>query len=91
MFQSLLRSLKSCIDSTDVITAHISVVNDQKDKILSSVGTLNELATDNAASTEETFSMATELEQAVSESRDIVQKLSTDVQTVMDTLDQFHL
>ena len=91
MFQSLQRSLKSCIDSTDVITAHISVVNDQKDKILSSVGTLNELATDNAASTEETFSMATELEQAVSESRDIVQKLSTDVQTVMDTLDQFHL
>ena len=82
MFQSLQRSLKSCIDSTDVITAHISVVNDQKDKILSSVGTLNELATDNAASTEETFSMATELEQAVSESRDIVQKLSTDVQTV---------
>lgn len=91
MFHSLQKSLNNCIDSTDVITAHISVVNDQKDKILGSVGTLNELATDNAASTEETFSMATELEQAVSESRDIVQKLSTDVQTVMDTLDQFHL
>lgn len=91
MFHSLQKSLNNCIDSTDVITAHISVVNDQKDKILGSVGTLNEFATDNAASTEETFSMATELEQAVSESRDIVQKLSADVQTVMDTLDQFHL
>lgn len=90
MFHSLQQSLNCCMDSTDVITEHIAMVNTQKDMVLGSVGTLSELATDNAASTEETSSMATELQGAVSESKDIVEKLSEDVKMVMDSLEQFH-
>lgn len=91
MFLSLQQSLNSCIDSTDIITEHISMVNQQKDMVLDRVGTLSELATDNAASTEETSSMATELQDAVSESVDIVKKLSEDVKMVMGSLGQFQL
>ena len=89
MFQSLQNSLNSCIDSTDVITEHITMVNDQKDKVMGNVNTLSELATDNAASTQETSSMATELEDTVGGSKVIVESLSADVKVLMDTLGQF--
>ena len=89
MFRSLQQSLNSCIDSTDVITEHISMVNNQKEKILGSVNTLSALATDNAASTEETSSMATELENTVGGSREIVENLSADVKVLVETLGQF--
>jgi len=89
MFKSLQQSLNSCIDSTDVITEHISMVNGQKDKVMGNVNTLSELATDNAASTQETSSMAAELEATVGGSKAIVEKLTSDVKMLMDTLGQF--
>lgn len=89
MFMNLQKSLNSCIDSTNVITEHISHVNEQKEMIMNSVNTLSELATSNAASTEETSSMATELETAVSESNHIVEDLSADVEKLARALGQF--
>ncbi|MDE6875114.1 MAG: methyl-accepting chemotaxis protein [Lachnospiraceae bacterium] len=89
MFMNLQKSLNSCIDSTNVITEHIAHVNEQKDMIMESVNTLSELATSNAASTEETSSMATELETAVSESNHIVEDLSADVEKLARALGQF--
>ena len=89
MFMNLQKSLNSCIDSTNVITEHIAHVNEQKDMIMDSVNTLSELATSNAASTEETSSMATELETAVSESNHIVADLSADVEKLARALGQF--
>lgn len=89
MFQSLQNSLNSCMDSTDMITEHITMVNDQKDKVMGNVNTLSELATDNAASTQETSSMATELEDTVGGSKAIVENLTADVKVLMDMLGQF--
>lgn len=89
MFMNLQKSLNSCIASTNVITEHIAHVNEQKDMIMDSVNTLSELATSNAASTEETSSMATELETAVSESNHIVKDLSADVDKLARALGQF--
>lgn len=91
MFSNLQNSLNACIDSTNVISDHISHVNVQKEKILGSVNTLSELATSNAASTEETSSMATELENAVSESSNIVETLSADVEKLARALGQFQI
>ncbi len=91
MFANLQNSLNACIDSTNVISDHISHVNVQKEKILGSVNTLSELATSNAASTEETSSMATELENAVSESSNIVETLSADVEKLARALGQFQI
>lgn len=91
MFTNLQNSLNACIDSTNVISDHISHVNIQKEKILDSVNTLSELATSNAASTEETSSMATELENAVSESSNIVETLSADVEKLARALGQFQI
>lgn len=89
MFMNLQKSLNSCIDSTNIITEHIAHVNEQKDMIMNSVNTLSELATSNAASTEETSSMATELETAVTESNHIVADLSADVEKLARALGQF--
>lgn len=91
MFTNLQNSLNACIDSTNVISDHISHVNIQKEKILDNVNTLSELATSNAASTEETSSMATELENAVSESSNIVETLSADVEKLARALGQFQI
>ena len=91
MFANLQKSLESCIESTNVITQHISHVNEQKDKIMGSVNTLSELATSNAASTEETSSMATELENAVSVSSNIVEDLSADVAKLARAMGQFQI
>lgn len=91
MFKNLQNSLNSCIDSTDIITEHISVVNEQKDKVMGSVNTLSELATDNASSTQETSSMAVELQNTVQLSTETVEMLSRDVSELMETLKQFRL
>lgn len=90
MFNNMQNALHACIDSTNVITEHISEVNNQKDKVMGSVDTLSSLATDNAASTEETSSMTTELEHAVTESNALVATLSENVHTLTEALQQFH-
>lgn len=58
---------------------------------MGSVNTLSELATSNAASTEETSSMATELENAVSVSSNIVEDLSADVAKLARAMGQFQI
>lgn len=89
MFQNLQHPLNVCINSTDFITEHITMVNDQKDKVMGNVNTLGEFVADNAASTQEISSMAMELEDSVGGSKVIVENLTADVKMLMDTLGQF--
>lgn len=90
MFNNMQNALHACIDSTNIITEHITEVNEQKDKVMGSVDTLSSLATDNAASTEETSSMTTELEHAVTESTALVETLSENVHNLTEDLKKFH-
>ena len=90
MFNNMQNALHACIDSTNIITEHITEVNEQKDKVMGSVDTLSSLATDNAASTEETSSMTTELEHAVTESTALVETLSENVHNLTEALKKFH-
>ena len=63
----------------------------QRDLVMENVNSLGELATDNAASTEETSSMAVELESAVNKSNDVVHKLSANMESLLNSVRRFHL
>ena len=91
MFEQLKQSLNACVDSLQVITRHIGVVNQQRDLVMRNVTSLGELATDNAASTQETSSMATELEGAVSKSSLVVHELSSSMNQLLDQVRKFRL
>lgn len=91
MFEQLKQTLNACVDSLQVITRHIGVVNQQRDLIMRNVTSLGELATDNAASTQETSSMATELEGAVSKSSLVVHELSSSMNQLLDQVRKFRL
>ena len=91
MFHGLAQALNSCVSSVHTITEKIASVNEQRERIMENIDTLNHLATDNAASTEETSAMATELEGIVEKSSGIVQSLSDDVEILSDNIKQFKL
>lgn len=52
---------------------------------------LTHLATDNAASTEETSSMTTELEGTVERSSGMIEKLEGDMKVLADSMEHFRL
>lgn len=91
MFHGLKDALQACVDAVTTITDRISVINAQRDKVTEDIETLNRLATDNAASTEETSAMSAELDGVVKNSADIVQTLLNDVQILVDNTKQFKL
>ena len=91
MFHGLKDALQACVDAVTTITDRISVINAQRDKVTGDIETLNRLATDNAASTEETAAMSAELDGVVKHSSDIVQTLLNDVQILVDNTKQFKL
>lgn len=91
MFHELTDALSACMTSIETITAKIQNVNAQREMITESISTLNHLATDNASSTEETSAMATELENVVLRSSDLVNSLSDNVRTLSENMKQFKL
>ncbi len=91
MFHGLKDALNSCVDAIETITARIGEINTQCDKVMQGIETLNHLATDNAASTEETSAMSTELDDVVRNSSEIVHGLLDDVQILVDNTQKFKL
>lgn len=91
MFTQLQENLNSCVKSVNSIAELIEHVNDQKDKVTGNINELNHLATDNAASTEETSSMAEQLEIVVGRSDEVVQSLTEDITQLNDNMSQFKL
>jgi len=91
MFHELQDALAACMSSIQTITAKIQNVNAQREMITESISTLNHLATDNASSTEETSAMATELENVVLRSSDLVNSLSDNVRTLSENMKLFKL
>lgn len=79
MFRDLQMALESCTKSILIVTDMIDAANEERQKVTQSIEILMHLATDNAASTQETSGMTTELEENVKMSADIIQKLEGDM------------
>ncbi len=91
MFLGLKDALQECVNAVETMTERISAINAQRNKVTDDIETLNHLATDNAASTEETSAMSAELDGVVRQSADIVRTLLDDVQALEDNTKMFKL
>lgn len=91
MFAGLKDALNSCVASVDMITEKIENINRQRERMTDNIEVLNQLATDNAASTEETSAMTTELDGAVKNSAAIVQEVMSHANTLVANAENFKL
>ena len=91
MFHGLKEALNSCVVSIDLITQRIENINTQRQRVTDSIEVLNQLATDNAASTEETSAMAMELDGAVKNSSDIVKQVMSHTDMLVENAKHFKL
>jgi methyl-accepting chemotaxis protein len=90
-FQKLQDTLTACVKSVNAITDAIEDVNAQKDLITDKISSLNDIAADNAASSEETSSVAIELEQTVTTSSQKVHVLADSAKQLVESLKRFTL
>lgn len=89
MFEQLQQILVAFVQSVDSISSTMSNVNRQRELITEKISTLTEIATDNAASSEETSSITMELEQTVSKSTGKIQTLSDNAKALVDNMKKF--
>ncbi len=88
-FKKLRETLNACVTSVNAISAVMEDVNSQKDIITTKIAGLNEIATDNAASSEETSSVAMELEHTVSAATQKVHVLADNAKKLVDCMKRF--
>ena len=91
MFMELKNASDACTSSIRAINEKMDGLNAQRESITSTIVTLNNIATDNASSTQETSAMASELGSAVSQSSQLVQSLADDVNVLTENLSIFKL
>lgn len=91
MFLELKDALNSCVTSVNMITDKIENINIQRERMTNNIELLNQLATDTAASTEETSAMTTELDSAVKSSARIVQEVMSHTNTLVTNAHRFKL
>ena len=91
MFLDMQKALEACTNSIRVVTDMIRTANEEREKVTQSIEVLTHLATDNAASTEETSSMTTELEGTVVRSSGMIEKLAGDMKVLADSMEHFRL
>ena len=88
-FKNLRETLDSCVTSVNAISDVMEDVNRQKDLITSKIAGLNEIATDNAASSEETSSVAAELENTVAAATKKVHVLADSAKKLVESMKRF--
>ena len=91
MFLDMQKALEACTNSIRVVTDMIRTANEEREKVTQSIEVLTHHATDNAASTEETSSMTTELEGTVERSSGMIEKLEGDMKVLADSMEHFRL
>ena len=89
IFEQLQEILESFVQSVDSISDTMADVNKERELITQKISTLTEIATDNAASSEETSSITTELEQTVSRSTSKIQSLSDNAKALVENMKKF--
>ncbi|MQN01815.1 MAG: methyl-accepting chemotaxis protein [Lachnospiraceae bacterium] len=88
-FVRLETSLDNCSTSADSISENIHTMEGERDRIKNNIESLNDDATDNAASTEETSSMAAELESEVNKSRELIKDLEDQLTVLNEAMSIF--
>lgn len=88
-FSRLYKELDNCVSSVQTIDVMTSEIDGQRTKITESLNLLNGLAQDNAAVTEQTAGMSTELSGVVANSVRIVDDLKTSVDSLMENVSKF--
>ena len=91
MFYDLQKALEACTNSIGVVTETINTANEERQKVTDNIEVLTQLATDNAASTQETSSMTTEFENTVQQSSSIIGNLDRDMQVLISNMQRFKL
>ncbi|MDE7206346.1 MAG: methyl-accepting chemotaxis protein, partial [Lachnospiraceae bacterium] len=91
MFMELKNASDACTSSIRAINEKMDGLNAQRESITDTIVTLNNIATDNASSTQETSAMASELGSAVNQSSQLVQSLADDVTILTENLSIFKL
>ncbi len=89
MFMDLKTALNSCVSSVHQIADKIDYINTQRERMTENIDVLNQLATDNAASTEETSAMTKELDGAVKDSAKLVEEVLEHTNTLVTNAGRF--
>ncbi len=89
IFQDLYTNLDQCMASIVNIESMTKEIEQQRQGITTVLDTLNSLAQDNAASSEETSAMTEELGQIVTRSKEMVEDLKGDVDHLVDSVGHF--
>lgn len=89
IFDQLYQNLNSCMASIATIGTMTDEIERQRQSITSVLNTLNSLAQDNAASSEETSAMTTDLAQIVTRSKETVQDLKKDIEELQVDVQRF--
>ena len=88
-FMQLYKELDNCVVSVRTIDDMTAEIENQRTNVTDSLNLLYGLAQDNAAVTEETAGMSTELSGVVKDSVQIVEDLKESVNTLMDNIAKF--
>lgn len=91
MFRGMQAALEDCAASVRVVTDMVRSANAEQANVTKNIEILTQIATGNAASTEETSSMTSELEGTIRRSSSTVGRLEEDVKVLAENLSHFHL
>ena len=91
MFMELKNASDACTASIRTISERMDNLNAQRESITDTIVTLNNIATDNASSTQETSAMSSELGGAVTQASELVQSLANDMNVLTENLNIFKL
>ena len=89
IFEQLYQDLNRCIESIAVIGDMTREIEHQRRSVTGVLDTLNSIAQDNAASSEETSAMTSELAVTVKKSMDMLADLKKDVDELKEDVDRF--
>ena len=89
IFKKLYHELDNCVNAVQTIGTMTGEIENQRTNVTHSLGTLNNLAKDNAAVAQETSAMTGELSNMVDGSNQIVLELENKVQALLVDIEKF--
>ena len=91
MFRGMQAALEDCAASVRIVTDMVRSANAEQANVTKNIEILTQIATGNAASTEETSSMTSDLEGTIRRSSSTVGRLEEDMKVLAENLSHFHL
>lgn len=91
IFNDLYKELDTCVTSVKAIDNMTKEIDSERVQVTNSLGTLNNIAQDNAAVAEETSAMSTDLSRLVDDSTAIISQLDNNVSELVENIKKFTL